>query len=84
MLADNEMIERVRDDVTELEAAVEDNLALQKELISDRDRLTASGEQSGDMERALSQEKAELEEKIADITSRRAQQKRSSYELSEK
>ena len=70
MLADNEMIERVRDDVTELEAAVEDNLALQKELISDRDRLTASGEQSGDMERALSQEKAELEEKIADITSR--------------
>ena len=70
MLADNEMIERVRDDVTELEAAVEDNLALQKELSEDRDRLTTSGEESGDRERALSLEKAELEEKIADITAR--------------
>ena len=70
MLADNEMIERVRDDVIELETAVEDNIALQKELNSDKDRLTASSEKSGDLERALTQEKAELEEKIADITSR--------------
>ena len=70
MLADNEMIERVRDDVIELEAAVEDNLALQKELNADKDRLNASSEESGDLERALSQEKAELEERIADITSR--------------
>ena len=69
MLADNEMIERVRDDVTELEATVEDNLALQKELNEDKERLTTSGEKSGDKERALSQEKAELEEKIANITS---------------
>ena len=68
-LADGCIISK-RGDVTELEAAVEDNLALQKELTADRDRLTASGEQSGDQERALSQEKAELEEKIADITSR--------------
>lgn len=70
MLADNEMIERVRDDVTELEAAVEDNLALQKELNLDRERLTTSGERSGDLERALTQEKEALEEKIAGITSR--------------
>ena len=70
MLADNEMIERVRDDVIELEAAVEDNLALQKELNADKERLTTSSEKSGDLERALSQEKAELEERIADITSR--------------
>ena len=70
MLADNEMIERVRDDVTELEAAVEDNLALRQELSADRERLTTSSAESGDLERALSQEKAELEEKIADITSR--------------
>ena len=69
MLADNEMIERVRDDVTGLEAAVEDNLALQKELSSDKERLTASDEESGDLERALSREKSELEEKIAKITS---------------
>ena len=70
ILADNEMIERVRDAVTELEAAAEDNLALQKELNEDKERLTASGEESGDLERALSQEKAELEERIANITSR--------------
>lgn len=70
MLADNEMIERVRDSVTELEASVEDNLAMQAELSADREHLTTSGEKSGDMERALSQEKAELEEKIAEITSK--------------
>ena len=70
MLADNEMIERVRDDVTELEAAVEDNLELQKELTEDKERLTTSGEESGDKERALSQEKASLEEKISAITAR--------------
>ena len=56
MLADNEMIERVRDDVTELEAAVEDNLALQEELSADKEKLTTSNEKSGDIERALSQQ----------------------------
>ena len=70
ILADNEMIERVRDDVTELESAVEENLALQKELGADKENLTTSSEESGDLERALSREKAELEEKIADITSK--------------
>ena len=70
MLADNEMIERVRDDVTELESAVEDNLTLQKELLEDKEKLTTTSEESGDIERALSQEKAELEGKIADITAK--------------
>lgn len=70
MLADNEMIERVRDDVIELETTVEDNLALQKDLSSDRDKLTSSGEKSGDLERALTLEKESLEEKIAGINSR--------------
>ena len=70
MLADNEMIERVRDDVTGLEAAVEDNLAMQKDLSADKEKLTATDEESGDLEKALSKEKAELEEKIAQITSR--------------
>jgi chromosome segregation protein len=70
MLADNEMIERVRDAVTELEASVEDNLALQESLAADREQLTTSGEKSGDMERALSEEKAALEAKIAEISAK--------------
>ena len=70
MLADNEMIERVRDTVTELETSIEDNLAIQKALTADRENLASSGEKSGDMERALSQEKAALEERIADITAK--------------
>ena len=43
---------------------------LQKELTEDKERLTTSGEESGDKERALSQEKASLEEKISAITAR--------------
>ena len=70
MFADNEMIERVRDAVFELTAAAEDNLAMQAELTADKERLTSSGEKSGDLERALSSEKAELEEKIASLSSK--------------
>ncbi len=68
MFANNEMIERVRDVVTELEASVEDNETARGDLMADRDRLTASGEKSGDLERTLTQEKAGLEEKIAEIS----------------
>ena len=70
IFANNEMIERVRDVVTELEAAVEDNTAAREQLTADRDKLSATGEKSGGLERALSKEKAELEEKIADISAR--------------
>ena len=68
IFANNEMIERVRDVVTELEAAVEDNTAAREQLTADRDKLSATGEKSGGLERALSQEKTELEEKIAEIS----------------
>ena len=70
MFASNEMIERVRDVVTELEAAIEDNNAEREQLSADRDRLSASGEKSGGLQIRLSQEKTALEEKIADITSK--------------
>ncbi len=70
MFANNEMIERVRDVVTELEASVEDNESSREALLADRDRLTASGEKSGDLERSLTQEKAGLEEKIAEISAK--------------
>ena len=70
IFANNEMIERVRDVVTELEASVEDNTAARDQLMVERDRLSATGEKSGGLERALSQEKAELEVKIADISAK--------------
>lgn len=70
MFANNEMIERVRDVVTELEASVEDDEAAREALIADMDRLTATGEKSGDLERTLTQEKASLEEKIAEISAK--------------
>ena len=70
IFANNEMIERVRDVVTELEASVEDNTAAREQLIADRDKLSASGEKSGGLERTLTQEKTELEEKIAEISAK--------------
>ena len=70
MLADNEIIERVRDVVTELEASIEDNREAAAGLAADREKLTASGEEAGDLERSLTEEKSGLEEKIAEISSR--------------
>ena len=70
MLADNEMIERVRDTVTELEMAIEDNKNSEEELKSQKDKLTTTDEESGDKERALSDSKKALEEKISDISSK--------------
>ena len=81
IFANNEMIERVRDVVTELEAAVEDNTAAREQLTADRDKLSATGEKSGGLERALSREKAELEEKIADISARLEEGRARSDEL---
>ena len=81
MFAENEMIERVRDSVTELEAAVEDNLALQTELSADKERLTDTGREAGGRERELAEEKAALEEKIAEITAKLEEGRARSDEL---
>ena len=81
MLANNEMIERVRDAVIELEASAEDNLEMQKELGADRERLTSTGEESGERERILSSEKAELEEKITVISAKLEEGRAKSDEL---
>ena len=69
VLSGNEMIERVRDTVTELEMTIEDNKSAEEELKAQKERLTTTDEESGDKERALSEEKAELEEKIGTIKS---------------
>ena len=81
MFASNEMIERVRDVVTELEASIEDNTAARDQLVSDRDRLTASGEKSGGLERTLTKEKEELEGRIADISAKIDEAKNRNDEL---
>ena len=81
MFANNEMIERVRDVVTELEASIEDNSALRDQLTADRDKLTATSEESGGLEKALSQEKTALEEKIAAITAKLEEGRARSDEL---
>ena len=81
MFAENEMIERVRDAVTELEATVEDNLASQAELTADKEKLTSSGEKSGDRQRALTEEKTALEEKIAEISGKLEEGRAKSDEL---
>ena len=70
VLAGNEIIERVRDTVTELEMSIEDDRNSIERLEGQKKELTATDELSGDKEKALSQSKAALEERIADITSR--------------
>ncbi len=70
VLAGNEMIERVRDTVTELEMAIEDSKNSEEELKSQREKLTTTDEESGDKERALSESKKELESRISEISSK--------------
>ncbi len=64
VLSGNEMIERVRDTVSELEMVIEDNRANEEDLKAQKERLTTTDEESGDKERALNEEKSVLEEKI--------------------
>ncbi len=70
VLSGNEIIERVRDAVTELEASIEDNETAQNELTEQKEKLTTHGAESGDREKVLSDEKAELEQRISDINAR--------------
>lgn len=70
VLSGNEMIERVRDTVTELEMVIEENKLTEEDLKDQREKLTTTGEQSGDKERELSADKALLEEKIGNITAK--------------
>lgn len=81
ILAENEMIERVRDVVTELESSIEDNRSACTELAADRERLTATGEEAGDLERGLSIKKTQLEEKIAKINAKLEEGRSKSDEL---
>ena len=70
VLSRNEIIERVRDDVTELEAAISDYREAASELEAGRDMLMSSGEEQSGRESALKDAKASLEQKLSDISSR--------------
>jgi chromosome segregation protein len=63
----NELIERVRDDVTELETTLEDSKAEREELTEQRDLLTSSGEKSSENIERLTEEKKALEQRQADL-----------------
>ena len=70
VLSRNEIIERVRDDVTELEAAAEDYRSEAQELEASRELLMTSGEKQIDKEAELKDAKADLEARIAEIAGR--------------
>ncbi len=70
VLSRNEIIERVRDDVTELEESLNDYRESAEELEASRDLLTSSGAEQSDKESELKESKAALEAKIAEISSK--------------
>ncbi len=67
MLSRNEIIERVRDDVTELEENLNDYRESVAGLEADRDLLTSSGEAQSDREEELKEAKSSLENKITEL-----------------
>ena len=81
LFSGNEMIERVRDTVTELEAALEDNSVSRAELSGTVEKLTATGAEAGDREKALSAEKTALETRMGDISARLDEIRTGSEEL---
>ena len=68
-LSRNEIIERVRDDVTELEVNLNDYRQTASDLEHDKEVLTSSGEVQSDKEAELRQTKSDLEQKISDLAS---------------
>ena len=68
VLSRNEIIERVRDDVTELEEALNDYRESAAELETSKEILTSSGEAQSDRENELKDSRTSLEEKIAELS----------------
>ncbi|MBQ0040627.1 MAG: chromosome segregation protein SMC [Clostridiales bacterium] len=70
VLAQNEMIERIRDTITELESGLEDDKNSRADLEHQRNLLTNNSAESGEKEETLRAEKKSLEDKIEDLTSK--------------
>lgn len=65
----NEMIERVRDTMTELETTMDEAVEERDVFANQRELLTDTGNESGEKEQALEKQKSELEEHIAGLVS---------------
>ena len=70
VLAQNEMIERIRDSITEIESGLEDDKNSRTELEHQRNLLTSNSAESGEKEDTLRSEKKSLEDKIEDIAAK--------------
>lgn len=68
VLAQNEMIERVKDSVQELEANLQEDKERRAELEKQRNLLTSSGAQSSEKEETLKSEKLALEELLEEFS----------------
>lgn len=68
VLAQNEMIERIRDTITELESGLEDDVHSREELEKQRNLLTSNTAESGEKQDTLAQEKKDLEDRIEALT----------------
>lgn len=70
VLAQNEMIERVRDTITEIESGLEDDKNSRAEQEHQRNLLTSNSAESGEKEETLRTEKKSLEDKIEDLAAK--------------
>ena len=80
-LGRNEMIERVRDDVTGLEAALEDYRESEADLEAQRELLLSSGEAQSGKEAELRETREALESRLAELTSRQEESRSLSESL---
>lgn len=80
VLAQNEMIERIRDTITELESNLEDDMNSRAELENQRNLLTSNTAESGEKRDILQQEKNTLEQRIEDISVRIDKNRRNNEE----
>lgn len=67
VLSGNEIIERVRDSITDLETSIEENTTEQEDLTRQKELLTNTGAESGDKENSLREAKEALEAEIESL-----------------
>ena len=68
VLSGNEIIERVRDSITDLETSIEENTTEKEELTRQKELLTNTGAESGDKENSLREAKEALEAEIESLS----------------
>ncbi len=67
VLSGNEIIERVRDSITDLETSIEENTTEHEDLTRQKELLTNTGAESGDKENSLREAKEALEAEIESL-----------------